>query len=171
MEKILYACRHLLWVAVMGSIFLALGAVIVGIGRVLTGFYNTFSKFDFSAKTAKIVSIKIIEIIDLFLVATVAYIAAVGLYKLFINKNFKLPGLLKIRNLNELESKIIGVIVAALAVSFLGEAAEDNPKDLFNIGIGIGAVVLSLGIFVSLTSGKNKPGMVGQEKEESKTGE
>ena len=76
-----------------------------------------------------------------------------------------------IRNLNELESKIIGVIVAALAVSFLGVAAEDNPKDLFNIGIGIGAVILSLGIFVSLTSGKKKPGMVGEEEAETKAGE
>ncbi len=95
-----------------------------------------------------------------------------GTRALSINKDFKLPGLHKIRNLNELESKIIGVIVAALAVSFLGVAAEDNPKDLFNIGIGIGAVILSLGgIFVSLTSGKKKPGMFGEEEAETKVGE
>ncbi|UCD61360.1 MAG: hypothetical protein JSV59_01915, partial [Flavobacteriaceae bacterium] len=71
----------------------------------------------------------------------------------------------QINNLNELESKIIGVIVAALAVSFLGQAAEDNPKDILNIGIGIGAVVVSLAVFVTLTSGKKKPGMVGYKKD------
>ena len=72
---------------------------------------------------------------------------------------------LKISNLNELESKIIGVIIAALAVSFLRQPAEDNPKDILNIGIGIGAVVVSLAIFVTLTSGKKKLGMVGYEKD------
>ena len=166
MEKILNACRHLIWGAVVSCIIMTLGAVIMGVGRVITGVIVMFSELDFSPKAAKIVSIKIIEIIDLFLVATVAYITAVGLYKLFINKEFKLPGLLKIRNLNELESKIIGIIVAALAVSFLGQAAEDTPIDLLNIGIGIGAVILALGVFVSLTSGDYKPGAVGRSTEE-----
>ena len=165
MEKILNACRHLIWGAVVGCVVMTLGAVIMGVGRVITGVIVIFSTLDFSPKAAKIVSIKIIEIIDLFLVATVAYITAVGLYKLFINKEFKLPGLLKIRNLNELESKIIGIIVAALAVSFLGQAAEDTPVDLLNIGIGIGAVILALGVFVSLTSGDYKPGAVGRDNE------
>ena len=164
MEKLLYAFRHLLWGAVIGCLILTLGAIIMGVGRVIMGFGYNFSQLDFSAKAAKIVSVKIIEIIDLFLVATVAYITAVGLYKLFINKEFKLPGLLKIRNLNELESKIIGLIVAALAVSFLGQAAEDSPTDLLNIGIGIGAVIIALAIFVSFTSGKEKPGMIGKKK-------
>ena len=50
-------------------------------------------------------------------------------------------------------------------MSFLGQAAEDNPKDILNIGIGIGAVVVSLAVFVTLTSGKKKPGMVGHEKD------
>lgn len=165
MEKFLSACRHLIWFPVIGCVILVLGAVIMGFGRIISGFITHFSKMDFSAKAGKMLSIKIIEIIDLFLVATVSYIAAVGLYKLFINKNFKLPGLLQINNLNELESKIIGVIVAALAVSFLGQAAEDNPKDILNIGIGIGAVVVSLAVFVTLTSGKKKPGMVGYKKD------
>ena len=165
MKKILNTCRYLILGAVIGCLILTFGAVIVGLGRVFTGFSNTLSKLDFSAKVGKIVAIKIIEIIDLFLVATVAYITAVGLYKLFIKKDYKLPGLLKIRNLNELESKIIGVIVAALAVSFLGEAAEDNPKDLLNIGLGTGSVIIALAIFVSLTSGKQKPGMIGKDKE------
>ena len=165
MEKFLNACRHLIWLPVIGCITLVLGAVIMGFGRIITGFIMHLSKMDFSAKAGKQLAIKVIEIIDLFLVATVAYITAVGLYKLFINKDFKLPGLLKISNLNELESKIIGVIIAALAVSFLGQAAEDNPKDILNIGIGIGAVVVSLALFVTLTSGKKKPGMVGHEKD------
>lgn len=165
MDKILNACRHLIWLPVVGCVILTLGASIMGFGRIITGFSYHMAKFDFSPKAAKILSIKVIEIIDLFLVATVAYIVAVGLYKLFIKKDFKLPGLLVIRNMNDLESKIIGVIVAALAVSFLGEAADEGPSDLMRVGIGIGAVILALGIFVSLTSGKKKPGMINKDKD------
>ena len=92
----------------------------------------------------------VIEIIDLFLVGTVAYIAAVGFYKLFISSGeVELPIRLKIRNLKDLEDKIIGVIVAALAVAFLGEAAgSETPAALLNYGAGIALVIAALAFFV-----------------------
>ena len=63
---------------------------------------------DYSAKAAKIMALAVIEIIDLFLVATVAYITAAGLYKLFIsNTQIELPTRLKINSLKDLEDKII----------------------------------------------------------------
>ena len=157
MDKILNALRHLIILPVIGSVILAIGASIMGIGRVYTGVIYQFSKWDFSAKSAKAVSIGIIEIIDLFLVATVSYITAVGLYKLFINKDFKLPGLIKIGNLNDLESKIIGVIVAALAVAFLGEAAlDESGEDLFYFGGGIAFVISALALFIKFNSGPDE---------------
>ena len=133
--KFLIYSRYLILIAVVGCIAITFGAIVMGFGRVVIGFQNHFLKLDFSAKAGKTFSIKAIEVIDIFLVGTVAYIAAVGLYKLFINRDFKLPGLLHISNLNELESKIIGVIIAALAVSFLGFAADDEPKDILNIEV------------------------------------
>ena len=157
MDKILNALRHLLILPVIGSVILAIGAAIMGIGRVYTGVIYHFSEFDFSAKTAKVVSIAIIEIVDLFLVATVSYIVAVGIYKLFINKDFKLPGLLKIGNLNDLEGKIIGVIVAALAIAFLGEAAaEVSGEEVFYYGGGISFVIISLAVFLKFNGGKSE---------------
>jgi uncharacterized membrane protein YqhA len=160
MDKILNALRHLIILPVIGSVILAIGAAIMGIGRIYTGMIYRFSVFDFSAKTAKAVSIAIIEIIDLFLVATVSYIAAVGLYKLFINKDFKLPGLMKIASLNDLESKIIGVIAAALAVAFLGEAAAASGagvgEEVFYYGGGIAFVISALALFVKLNSGPDE---------------
>jgi len=157
MDKILNVLRHLIILPVIGSVILAIGAAMLGIGRVITGVIYQFSKWDFSAYTAKVVSIAIIEIIDLFLVATVSYITAVGLYKLFINKDFKLPGLIKIGNLNDLESKIIGVIVAALAVAFLGKAAsEEDGTDLFYYGGGIAFVISALALFIKFNGGTSE---------------
>ena len=91
-----------------------------------------------------------IEIIDLFLVGTVAYITAVGLYRLFIKRDdIELPMRLKINTLKDLEDKILGVVVAALAVAFLGQAASAyEPEALLNYGGGIALVIAALAFFI-----------------------
>jgi hypothetical protein len=87
---------------------------------------------------------------------TVAYIAALGLYRLFISTtDVELPMRLKIDSLKDLEDKIIGVIVAALAVAFLGHAAGgDEPTALLRYGGGIAIMVAALAFFMRYT-GKN----------------
>jgi uncharacterized membrane protein YqhA len=106
---------------------------------------------DFSAKASKVVALNVIEIIDLFLVGTVAYITAAGLYRLFIsNRRIELPKRLKINSLKDLEDKIIGLVVAALAVAFLGQAAgSDEPAQLLNYGGGIALVIAALAFFIN----------------------
>ena len=142
--RLLSACRFLLVVPVIGCVLLTTGVVIMGMGRILTAGVALAQAGDFSAKVAKTMSLAVIEIIDLFLIGTVSYIAAVGLYKLFISKTeIQLPMRLKIHTLKDLEDKIIGVIVAALAVAFLGKAAGEDPEALLNYGAGIALVVVA----------------------------
>jgi uncharacterized membrane protein YqhA len=135
---------------------LTIGVVIMGAGRIVTSAVNLVQLGDFSAKAAKTMSLAVIEIIDLFLIGTVAYIAALGLYRLFISTtDIELPMRLKIDSLKDLEDKIIGVIVAALAVAFLGHAAGgDEPTALLRYGGGIAVVVAALAFFMRYT-GKN----------------
>jgi uncharacterized membrane protein YqhA len=140
---------------VIGCIALTLGAVLMALGRIIYGFIFRIAEFDFTAKSSKAVAIASIEIIDLFLVATVAYITAVGLHKLFINKDFELPGLLVIKNLSDRENKIIGVIVAALAIAVLGLAADDQPYEILHYGAGVAMVIAALSIFLYINT-KNK---------------
>ena len=73
------------------------------------------------------------------LVGTVAYIVAVGLYKLCIsNAEVQLPMRLKIDNLMDLEGKIIGPISLALGVAFLGEVVgTTDPATLLPLDGGI----------------------------------
>ncbi|MBW2211596.1 MAG: YqhA family protein, partial [Deltaproteobacteria bacterium] len=115
---------------------------------------------DFSAKAAKTMSLAVIEVIDLFLVGTVAYITAIGLYKLFIkNAETELPMSSKINTLKDLEDKIIGVIVAALAVAFLGRATGvDEPEALLNYGAGIAVVIAALAFFTRYEPKRVEPG-------------
>ena len=76
---------------------------------------------------------------------------AVADQKLFIaSEEVQLPVRLKIRSLKDLEDKIIGVIVAALAVAFLGQAAgSSKPEALLNYGGGIALVIAALAFFMS----------------------
>ena len=150
MTRFLAACRYILVIPVIGCAVLTAGAVIMGVGRIFTSAVGLLGAGDFSAKAAKTMALSVIEIIDLFLIATVAYIAAVGLYKLFISDTkIELPMRLKINTLKDLEDKIIGVIVAALAVAFLGQAAgSEEPAALLNYGGGIALVIVALAFFM-----------------------
>ena len=154
----LAACRFLLVIPVIGCVLLTAGVVFMGIGRIVTAGNELLRAGNFSPKASKTMSLAVIEIIDLFLVGTVAYIAAVGLYKLFISnvEVVELPMRLKIETLKDLEDKIIGVIVAALAVAFLGQAAgSSEPTALLNYGGGIALVIAALALFMR-THGKDE---------------
>ena len=103
MTRFLAACRYLLVLPVIGCVLLTTGVVLMGMGRILTAAVSILRAGDFSAKVAKIMSLAVIEIIDLFLVGTVAYITAVGIYRLFISHTrIELPTRLKINNLKDL---------------------------------------------------------------------
>jgi uncharacterized membrane protein YqhA len=137
---------------------MAFAVVVMGVGRMINAAITLATTGDFSAKAAKNMSTVVIETIDLFLVGTVAYITALGLYKLFINnEKMNLPIQLKIRTLKDLEDKIIGVIVAALAVAFLGAVASSyDLESILYYGGGIALVVVALAIFMWLTSKSEK---------------
>ena len=156
LHKFLAACRFLLVLPVIGCVLLTAGVVFMGIGRIVTAGVALVQAGDFSAKAAKTMSLAVIEIIDLFLVGTVAYIMAIGLYKLFISsEEIQLPIRLKIERLKDLEDKIIGVVIAALAVGFLGQAVNtDQPETLLHYGGGIALVIAALAIFMRQGSTK-----------------
>lgn len=157
LHRFLAACRYLLVVPVIGCVALTAGVVVMAVGRLVQGGIK-LAHSDFSAKDAKNLSLNIIETIDLFLIGTVCYITAIGLYRLFISSTeIELPMRIKIDNLNDLENKIFGVIVAALAVSFLGHAAGgDPPEALLNYGGGIAIVIASLALFMWMGNKKSR---------------
>jgi miniconductance mechanosensitive channel len=98
MTRFLVACRLVLIIPVIGCVLLMAGVVIMGIGRIVTAGVNLVRVGDFSAKASKTMALAVIEIIDLFLVGTVAYIVAVGLYKLFVSSTqIELPTRLRDR--------------------------------------------------------------------------
>ena len=120
MRHLLVASRFLLILPVIGSLLLMVGVVVMGLGVVLTQGWHLMQQGEFSPKGAEQLTLTVIESIDMFLVGAISYIVAVGLYKLFISQDEQqILKRVKIEKLADLENKIIGVVVVAMAVVFL----------------------------------------------------
>jgi uncharacterized membrane protein YqhA len=81
-------------------------------------------------------------------VATVFYIIALGFYELFIAKA-PLPGWLKICDLDDLKSKLLGLVIIALSVLVLGEALTwDGTSSIAAFGVATAAGIAAISFYV-----------------------
>lgn len=99
--------------------------------------------------------VSILTSVDAILLGTVLLVIGYGLYELFVDTNLEIPEWLEINTLDDLKAKLIGVVVAIIAVVFVGLLVDSKASgDVMNYGIGAGAVVLSLGAFSYATKKK-----------------
>lgn len=91
---------------------------------------------------------ELLEFVHQFLIGTVLYITAVGLYQLFIQK-LDLPGWMRTESAEDLETNLIGVTVVVLAIEFLGVVFTGSEENLLNYGAGIALPISALGIFLA----------------------
>jgi uncharacterized membrane protein YqhA len=112
--------------------------------------FDAFSRHGFAPYPEPEHTVTIMEFVEQFLTGTVLYIVAVGLYGLFI-RQLNVPEWLRIESLDELKHTVIGVVVAVLAVKFMGVVEEwDAPNRALEIGAAIGIVTAGLGIYLGL---------------------
>lgn len=98
--------------------------------------------------------VAILTSVDAILLGTVLLVIGYGLYELFIDTNLEVPDWLEINTLDDLKAKLIGVVVAIIAVIFVGVLVDTkSPSEVLYYGVGAGAVVLALAAF-SFTSKK-----------------
>lgn len=98
--------------------------------------------------------VAILTSVDAILLGTVLLVIGYGLYELFIDTNLEVPDWLEINTLDDLKAKLIGVVVAIIAVIFVGVLVDaKSPNEVMYYGAGAGAVVLALAVF-SFTSKK-----------------
>lgn len=163
MSRILASTRYLIVVPILGLIVAAsLFFVIGGIGLItqllelliaaLGGLAHGGSEVD-----KGIVIFEVVEFVHLFLVGTVLYITAVGLYQLFVHE-IKFPRWLRIDSTEELETNLIGVTVVVLAVNFMGAVFVGDHAHLLQYGAGIALPIAALGLFVGLRAWSVKLG-------------
>jgi uncharacterized membrane protein YqhA len=82
------------------------------------------------------------------LLGTVLLVIGYGLYELFIDEDLDVPLWLQVQNLDDLKSKLIGVVVAIISVIFVGVFVDTNrAADVISYGVGAGAMVTGLALF------------------------
>ncbi len=96
--------------------------------------------------------VEVLTAVDAILLGTVLLVIGYGLYELFIDAELDVPLWLRVENLDDLKSKLIGVVVAIIAVVFVGVFVDSNrTDDVISYGVGAGALVLGLAVFAYAT--------------------
>ena len=154
MRHLLLSTRYLIIVPILGlGLAAALFFIIGGIGliRLLVEFLsNAMSFTETAVETGRnVIIFEVVEYVHTFLIGTVLYITAVGLYQLFIQE-IEFPEWLKIENTEDLETSLIGVTVVVLAVNFMGAVFTGGTENLLQYGAGIALPIAALGLFVGL---------------------
>jgi uncharacterized membrane protein YqhA len=99
--------------------------------------------------------VAILTSVDAILLGTVLLVIGYGLYELFVDTNLEIPAWLEINTLDDLKAKLIGVIVAIIAVIFVGVLVDaKSANDVMYYGVGAGAVILALAGFSYATKKK-----------------
>jgi uncharacterized membrane protein YqhA len=172
MSRILGGTRYLVVIPVIGlaiaaSVFFIFGGI--GLIRLLIDLsITTISNLtrETHGTDRGLVIFEVVEFVHLFLVGTVLYITAIGLYQLFVHE-IKFPNWLKIDSTEELETNLIGVTVVVLAVNFMGAVFVGGQENLLEFGAGIALPIAALGIFLGLRAWSAK---LSKESSEDKHG-
>ena len=179
MSRIISATRYLVILPVLGlaiaaSVFFVFGGI--GLLRLLVELtIETLGALGGAANETAgvdkgVAIFEVVEFVHLFLVGTVLYIIAVGLYQLFVHE-IRFPDWLQIDTTEELETNLIGVTVVVLAVNFMGAVLVRGTEDLFHYGAGIALPIAALGLFIGMRawSAKTSKESASEEARKSKT--
>lgn len=153
MSRFLIGTRYLILLPILGLALAAAAFFIfggMGLMRLLFELiFHTAGTANQAVNSSQgVIIFEVVEYVHTFLVGTVLYITAVGLYQLFI-KEIDFVGWLKIESTEELETNLIGVTVVVLAVNFMG-AVLTKTDNLFQYGAGVALPIAALGLFVGL---------------------
>jgi uncharacterized membrane protein YqhA len=149
--RVLGGSRYLVLISVIGSLVASL-TVTVFAGIEMLRFAGELIRTNAEAGAlGKRVAVGATELIELFLLGTVLYVIALGLYQLFIDRGIRLPEWLAIHSLDTLKERLLGTVVVMLAVSFFGfVVAWDGSLNILGLGGAVALVIASLAYILSL---------------------
>ncbi len=153
MQRFLSASRYLILIAIFGSFVAATVLILFGGYNTIRLVIDAFSFLGREPDEIKNVAVNFIGIVDVFLLGTIFYIIALGLYELFIDDQVIVPSWLEIHSLDDLKEKLIGVVVIVLGVFFLEKVMTwKDELDLLSLGASIALVIAALSYFLGKIS-------------------
>ena len=153
MKKLIGLTRFVVFVPAIASIVGAILLMGQGSVAILQVVFDALS----NELGLKETIVEVLTAVDAILLGTVLLVIGYGLYELFIDAEIEVPLWLRVRDLDDLKSKLIGVVVAILAVVFVGVFVDSNrSEDVISYGVGAGALVVGLAIFAFATKKADK---------------
>ncbi len=153
LPRLLGSTRLFIAIAVAGLLAAAIMTLVYGFLLVFRTIWDIIAEYGVNTDGAKSLSVEFVELTDLFLVGTVLYIVALGLYELFIDPGIPVPDWLHVDDLDDLKSKLVGVIIVLLGVNFLVAVVDwDGSRDIVYFGGAVGFVIITLSLSSYLTS-------------------
>ena len=144
MNRILAATRY---IAIIPAIAAILGAILLMVQGSVAMMQVIIDVISDRTKL-KITIVEVLTAVDAILLGTVLLVIGYGLYELFIDEDLEVPVWLQVHDLDDLKSKLIGVVVAIIAVIFVGVYVDSNrASDVISYGVGAGALVVGLAFF------------------------
>lgn len=148
MKKLLGLIRYVVIVPALASIVGAILLMGQGSLEMILTVFQTISE----SSPLKDSIVAVLTAIDAILLGTVLLVIGYGLYELFIDTDIQVPAWLRVDNLDDLKSKLIGVVVAIISVVFVGVFVDSNrATDVVSYGLGAGALVVGLAVFAFAT--------------------
>lgn len=149
LEKAVGSTRFTVSLAIMGVGLSSSVLLIYSLITLVKAIYSAFiTEAHFDIEGVKHLALELIEMADFFLLGMVLYVVAIGMYQLFIQPNVRVLSWMQVRNLDDLKSQILNVVVVMLVVTFLGDAlSADGTRDFLFYGLTIAAVVIAVSIF------------------------
>ena len=149
LTRLLALSRYFTVVAVFGILIASLALLAYEGLVVITALIEAVSSGAISSKLAKVLAVGLIEAVDIFLIAIVAHMIGLGLYRLFVDPELPLPAWLKIRDLDDLKNNLVSSVIAVLAVLFLREAVGwDGERDVLRVGGALALVIGALTLYL-----------------------
>lgn len=146
-SRIIGQSRFIVLLAVVSVLLVAAALFLIGVIQALTGIYNAAAAVSDLQFNAANLTIVFLEIVSTMLKAVVFYIIGVGLYSLFIAP-LNLTVSLGIETLNDLEDKIVSVVIVILGVTFLEHFVRwEEPLETLQFGGALAVVVAALVFF------------------------
>lgn len=102
---------------------------------------------DWDVYSMKTVAASFLKIVDFFLICVGLQIIAVGIYKLFIDRDLVLPAAMDVQSFADLKITLVKLVGIVLLLDFVEHAFKLGPSiELMYYGFGISAVLLAVSL-------------------------
>jgi uncharacterized membrane protein YqhA len=145
--RVIGRTRYVVLLAVIAVLLVALSLFLLGTILAFMGIWEAWAALFHGRIEATDLTVEFLEIVSVMLKAVFFYLIGVGLYSLFIAP-LNIATSLGVETLNDLETKIISVVVVILAVSFLEEFISGKQAlEILQYGGALAVAVAALVLF------------------------